>query len=188
MTSSHNSTTILALPANVSEADAFREFRSSPLASLAWGVAHGPLQRIAPFYLPFSLYRLQYQLGSVSYTRFVALDTVEGILDLFEFPEAFGPTLLVPVETRNKIAPALEEDRAESLLRERTLRLVFQQGFFRLRNPSLELRRVVAEFHIPYWLGFYGKDGAIRCRALDAVRRRMEGPKAAQLFERWLSN
>jgi hypothetical protein len=40
---------------------------------------------------------------------------------------------------------------------------------------------------MPYWLGFYGADGALRCRVLDAVRRRMEGAKARALFEHWLA-
>jgi hypothetical protein len=40
--------------------------------------------------------------------------------------------------------------------------------------------------HVPYWLGFYG-NAALRCRVLNAVRRRMEGAKASALFESWLA-
>ena len=179
---------ILTLRANVSESEAFREFRSTRFSALAWRLGHGPLQRIAPVYLPFSLYRLQYELSRTRYTRFVALDQIEGTLDLIEFPAALRADDLLSIQTRNKIEPALSDDRAESLLQEKSMRLVFQQGFFRLSRPQLELDCVLRQFHIPYWLGLYGKDGQLRCRALDAVRRRMEGSKATLLFEKWLAN
>ena len=179
--------TIRTLPAIVSEGEALCQFRSTRLPSLVWRLGNGPLRRIAPVYLPFGLYRLQYELGRTCYTRFVALDHVEGVLDLFEFPDALSDRDLLPVETRNKIGPTLSAERAESLLREKVMRLVFQQGLFRLGRPQLDLCCIINQFHIPYWLGFYGKDGSLRCRALDAVRRRMEGPKATFLFERWLA-
>ena len=182
------SESILTLRANVSESEAFREFRSAAFSSLVWRLGHGPLQRIALVYLPFSLYRLEYELGRTRYTRFVALDQIEGALDLIEFPAALGADDLLSIHTRNKICPALSDERAESLLQEKSLRLIFQQGFFRLSRPRLELDCALRQFHIPYWIGLYGKDGHLRCRALDAVRRRMEGAKAALLFERWLTN
>lgn len=188
MENTHNLATILTLPPSVSESEAFHEFRSARFSSMVWRLGNGPLQRIAPLYLPFGLYRLQYELGRTCHTRFVALDQVEGVLDLFEFPGPLSASDLLPVKTRNKIVPTLSAERAASLLREKVLRLVFQQGFFRLRPQQLELRCIIEQFHVPYWLGFYGKDGSLRCRALDAVRGRMEGPKATSLFERWLAN
>lgn len=188
MNSSRNLSTILSLPANVSQTEAFREFQSTRLPSLVWRLGNGPLQRIAPLYLPVALYRLRYQLGRVSRTRYFAIDQVEGSLDLFEFSHALADTDLHTIETQNKIAPALSCGGTETLLREKGLRLIFQQGFFRLSRLRLELDCVISQFHIPYWLGFYGRDGGLRCRALDAVRRRMEGPKATLLFERWLAN
>ncbi len=188
MNHSRDSASILTLRANVSESEAFREFRSTRLSSLVWRLGHGPLQRIAPVYLPFSLYRLQYELSRTRYTRFVALDQIEGALDLIEFPAVLGANDLLFIQTRNKIVPTLSDDRTESLLQEKSLRLIFQQGFFRLSRPQLELDCVLRQFHIPYWIGLYGKDGHLRCRALDAVRRRMEGAKATLLFERWLAN
>jgi hypothetical protein len=67
------------------------------------------------------------------------------------------------------------------------LRVIFQQGFFKLREHRLEISPEPCELHLPYWLGFYGSDGAVRCRAMDAVRRRMEGAKASAFFEQWLA-
>jgi hypothetical protein len=180
--------TIKTLRANVSEPEAFSEFRSTRLSSIVWRFGNGPLRKIAPVHLPFSLYCLQYELRRTCHRKFLAMDQVEGVLDLVEFPEALSSTDLLTIETRNKIAPTLSQGRAEFLLREKALRLVFQKGFFRLRKTQLEIQSVVKMFHIPYWLGFYGNDGSLHCRVLDAVRRRMEGPKVTQLFERWLAN
>ncbi len=67
------------------------------------------------------------------------------------------------------------------------LRLLFQSGFFKVRAPRVSVETVGVSFGIPYWLGFYGEDGSLRCRVLDAVRRRMEGEKATVLFEQWLA-
>jgi hypothetical protein len=182
-----NSSTILTLRANVSESEAFGEFRSTGISTLAWRLARGPLQRLAAVYVPFALYHLRYEIGRTRHTRFFALDLVEGVLDPFEFPQAINQDTLTSIETRNYIPPVLAGDRSEFLLREKALALIFQQGFFRLRHPQLEIDCVIKQFHIPYWLGFFGRDGNLQCRALDAVRRRMEGQKATQLFEKWLA-
>jgi hypothetical protein len=50
----------------------------------------------------------------------------------------------------------------------------------------LEITQQPVELHVPYWLGFYGNKVA-RCRAMDAVRRRIEGAKATALFESWIA-
>ncbi len=177
-----------ALRPNVSESEAFSEFRSMRLSSLMWRLSYGPLQRIALVFLPFALYRLHYEMGRTRRTRYFALDQIEGALDLYEFPEAISPGNLLSIETRNRVVPTLSAGRAESRLREKALRLIFQQGFFRLRQPQLQIECILNPFHIPYWLGFYGIDGNLRCRVLDAVRRSMEGQKASLLFERWLAS
>jgi hypothetical protein len=67
------------------------------------------------------------------------------------------------------------------------LRVIFQQGFFKLRALKVEIERVPGEFYLPYWLGFYGGNGTVRCRVMDAVRRRIEGAKASAFFEQWLA-
>ncbi len=188
MYDSHDPSTMLTLRTNVSESEALREFQSSRLSSLAWRLVNGPLRRIAPAYVPFALYRLQYEIGRKHYARFFALDQVDGTLDLYEFPKTISGNDLLHIEIGNNIHPSLPADRAESLLREKTLRLIFQQGFFRLRQPQLEIDCHLKHFHIPYWLGIFGSDGNLRCRVLDAVRRRMEGQKAALLFETWFAS
>lgn len=83
--------------------------------------------------------------------------------------------------------PALTEAKSEELLREKVLRVIFQQGFFKLRAVQLEIERLPDEIYLPYWLGFYGSGDNLHCRVMDAVRRRVEGAKASALFEDWLA-
>ena len=94
---------------------------------------------------------------------------------------------LLSIDSRNCLAPALPEERAVELLREKVLRIVFQQGFFKLRELRLDITREPCEIYLPYWLGFYGDERTVRCRVLDAVRRRIEGAKASAFFEQWLA-
>ena len=42
------------------------------------------------------------------------------------------------------------------MLREKVLRVIFQQGFFKMRGASIKLRvRLQEMVYLPYWLGFY---------------------------------
>jgi hypothetical protein len=119
--------------------------------------------------------------------RIFAIDSVDGSLDLFEFrtvPEESG---LIEVQTRNCLPGSLSEERAQRILRDKVLRIVFQQGFFKLRDASLEMEALPAEIYLPYWLGFYGESDSLRCRVMDAVRSRIEGAKASAFFEQWLA-
>jgi hypothetical protein len=177
---------ILSLKPNVSQDEAVRVFTSAGLGTLYWRMRSGPLQRIAGVYVPFFLYRVRYELAGAPQTRLFALDAVDGSLDLLEFPSVPDESQLLALETRNCLLPVLSVTRATELLRDKVLRVIFQQGFFKLRQPKLEITREPIDLHLPYWLAFYGKE-AVRCRAMDAVRRRIEGPKASTFFEEWLA-
>src|ERR1051325_187915 len=115
------------------------------------------------------------------------MDAVDGSLDLFQFRTVPQADELVTVQTRNCPAGTLGEERAQEVLREKVVRIVFQQGFFKLREASLEIEALPGGIHLPYWLGFYGASDALRCRVMDAVRRRLEGAKASAFFEQWLA-
>jgi hypothetical protein len=147
----------------------------------------GPLQKIAEAYVPFWLYRVRYEMGRAAHTRIFALDAVDGSLDLFEFPRVPEERELMSIDSRNRLAPTLTEEGAAELVREKVLRVVFQQGFFKLRDARLEIAREPCDMYLPYWLGFYGGNGTVRCRVMDAVRRRIEGAKASAFFEQWLA-
>jgi len=178
---------IRALKPNVTQEEAVRFFRSGVLSAAYWRVRSGPLQRIADAYVPFWVYQVRYEIGRARKTRFFALDAVHGALDLFEFPRVPSDSELVTIETRNQLVPRLQSDAAAELLKMKVLRVLFQQGFFKLHALKVEIERMPVELHLPYWLAFYGRNESAKCRVMDAVRRRIEGAKARSFFEEWLA-
>jgi hypothetical protein len=178
---------IRSLRPNVTQDEALRAFRAGGLSSLLWRVRKGPLQKIAEAYVPFRLYRVRYSMNRERIQRIFAMDAVDGSLDLFEFRAAPEDGEFVSVLTRNSLPGSLSEEQARQILRDKVLRIVFQQGFFKLRDASLEIESLPGEIYLPYWLGFYGGRNSLRCRALDAVRRRVEGARASAFFEQWLA-
>jgi len=180
-------TTIRCLRPNVTREEALQTFTSSGPASLYWKWRSGSLRRIADAYIPFRIYRVRYCMNGAHHTHLFALDAVDGSLDLFEFATPPSDAETVSVSTRNHPPPALSEAHSEQLLRDKILRVIFQQGFFKIRKIKLETEQLPGVIHLPYWLGFYGTGEDLRCRVLDAVRRRVEGAKASALFEGWLA-
>jgi hypothetical protein len=179
-------TYIQALKPNVTQQEALRQFSGFGFSALYWRVRSGPLRRLADVYVPYRLYRVQYNIGRTPHASLFAMDAVNGSLDLFTFPRVPAAQNLVSIHTRNYIAPSLQSSSAEALLHQKVLRVIFQQGFFKLRDLKLEIALEPLELHVPYWLGFYG-NANLRCRVLDAVRRRIEGAKASAFFEAWLA-
>jgi hypothetical protein len=177
---------IQTLKPKVTQTDALRKFSALTPAALLRTLRLGPLQRIAEVYVPFHLYRVNYDLGREHQARLFAIDAVEGSLDLFEFPTPPAQDDLARIETRNVLPTNLADDAAQPHLREKVLRIIFQQGFFKLRDANLKIERIPLDLHLPYWLALYGKE-TVRCRVLDATRNRIDGAKAAALFETWLS-
>jgi hypothetical protein len=181
-----DTTYIQALKPNVTQEEALRTFSGVGLSTLYWRMRAGPLQRIAEAYLPYWLYRVQYNMGRVAHSTLFAIDAVNGSLDLFTFPKVPAGCDLISIHTRNRIASSLQRSATEAALRQKVLRVIFQQGFFKVRDLKLQIAPEPLELHIPYWLGFYG-NAVLRCRVLNAVRRRMEGAKASAMFEAWLA-
>ena len=175
---------IRVLKPNVTQDEALRAFSATGFSSLYWRIRSGPLRRIADVYVPYFLFGVK--CGNAR-PRLFALDAVDGSLDLFEFPRIPEDCEFRAFHDRNRLGAALSEEQAADLLRDKALRIIFQQGFFRLRNAQLEISLVPCELHLPYWLGFYGREGSLRCRVMDAVRRRIEGAKASAFFEQWLA-
>jgi hypothetical protein len=180
------SASIQTLKPNVSQSAALEKFSTLVPASILRTLRLGPLQRIAQVYVPFHLYRVDYDLGREHQSRLFAIDVVDGSLDLFEFPVPPKPDELSQIETKNALPTNLSDDAAQELLREKVLRVVFQQGFFKLRDAQLTFEREPLDLHLSYWLAFHGKEN-LRCRVLDATRGKIEGAKASALFESWLS-
>ncbi|HEY1925075.1 MAG TPA: hypothetical protein VGG58_07465 [Candidatus Acidoferrum sp.] len=177
---------IQSLKPHVSQTEALRRFSVFGLGSIYRRLCTGPIQRIAEVYVPFHLYRVEYDLGREHQSRLFAIDAVNGSLDLFEFPSIPAHVDLHKIETRNSLPISLSEEQAQERLREKVLRVIFLQGFFKLRKANLTCTRESLALYFPYWLAFYG-DKFVHCRVLDATRRRIEGAKASALFETWLA-
>ena len=142
---------IRILKPNVTQEEALRAFSSAGASALYWRIRSGPLRRIADVYVPYFLFCVK---CTAMPPHLFAMDAVDGSLDLFEFPRVPGDGELLTRNSRNLLGAALTEEQAAGLLREKVLRLVFQQGFFKLRGPRIEITRVPCELHLPYWLGF----------------------------------
>src|SRR5260370_18015550 len=178
---------IRSLRPNVTREEAIQAFTATGISSVYWKLRSGSLQNIGDAYIPFRIYKVRQSAGGGRHTHHFALDAVDGSLDLFEFAKPPGDTETITVASRNHLPPALTEALSENLLRDKVLRLIFQRGFFKVRNVQLETKQLPGEIHLPYWLGFYGTSEDLRCRAMDAVRRRIEGARASALFEHWLA-
>jgi len=172
------------LKPNVTQDEALRTFSNAGFSALYWRMRGGPLRRIADVYVPYFLFHVKCGNGR---PRLFAIDAVDGSLDLFEFPHVPEGRELSALHTRNCLPASLSAASATYLLREKVLRVIFQQGFFKLRDVRLEITSVPCELYLPYWLGFHERGGVVRCRAMDAVRRRIEGAKASAFFEHWLA-
>src|ERR1700676_2020832 len=146
-------TSIVALRPNVTQEDAVRQFSSRGLSSMYWRMTAGRLQRIAEAYVPYQFYEVSYVMARAPQTRLFAMDVVDGSLDLFEFPRMPTRQQLLTMDTRNRVEPYLPAGAADELLREKALRVVFQQGFFKVREASLNFLRMPDIVHLPYWLG-----------------------------------
>lgn len=178
--------TICSLKSNVSQAEAIEEFRGGLVGRVRrlWG---SELRLVAPVYVPFRLYRVEISNGRNRQTCWFALDAVNGSLDLYHFEHIPNVADLLQVETRNRPEPVLEEDQALRLLEDKIRRVLFQMGFFRIRDLRIGAECVPLDLHIPYWIGFFALGKSVRLRVIDAVRRRFEGAKARAFFESWLA-
>src|ERR1700730_14582150 len=127
---------IRALKPNVTQEEAVRTCSALGLSSLYWRMRSGPLQKIAEAYVPFRLYRVRYELVRAPQMRLFALDAVDGSLDLFEFPRIPDDRELVSFDGRNRLTPTLSDERAVELLREKVLRIIFQQGSSNFASPG----------------------------------------------------
>lgn len=181
---------ILSVRPNVSREDALEMLGGSDASTMLWRMRKGRLQSVADVYVPYRFFSVQMTGRSTSLTHVYAIDSVVGSLDTCEFENIPDAQTLVRVETRNWMAAALSEEQAQSRLRDRVLRMIFQRGFFKVRTPDLKVEPLATEIYLPYWLGFYGRggrEGQIHCRVVDAVRRRVEGAKARAFFESWIA-
>jgi hypothetical protein len=151
------------------------------------GVVRGRLRQIASAYLPFRLYHVEIVNRGATKAALYGADAVSGQLDLYEFDAAPAASDLITLTTRNAPLGRIATPLALELLENKVRRAVFQTGFFGVRGLQIRARPLDVEFHVPYWLGFFGNRERATLQAMDAVRRRFEGAKARAIFSDWLT-
>src|ERR1700730_6619789 len=107
---------------NVTQKEEFQAFRGRGLDALYWRAFRGSLQRLAPAYVPFRLYRVEYELGRTHNLLTCGLDQVNGILDLFEFPSLPRTEQLVALESLNVLPVRITSEQAAAGSREKAFR------------------------------------------------------------------
>jgi hypothetical protein len=171
---------------NVSREQAVAAFNSSGLRRLSWIYDFRPLRSIADLYIPFRLYQVSIKHGNTVDTRWMAIDLIFGGLDPFSF-EAFPCAEdMDGINNKNRPQPLLEDSVARQILKTKIQRVLFQTGFFRMRNLDIELQPAIEQLHMPYWVGFFGANEKASIQILDATRRVMEGGKLRRYVYEWL--
>jgi hypothetical protein len=181
-------TRIRSLKPNVTREQAVAQFASTGFSRIIRNGFFGPLRSVAEFYVPFRLFRTRIVNRGVTDEKLVALDAVNGTLDLFRFDHLPGESETVNVETRNCAPAELENSLAIELLIAKLRRVLYRGGFFRVRDLSVTATPLDDELFIPYWLGFRGSNNNARVSVIDAVRRRPEGGKLRRLVEHWVAS
>ncbi len=173
---------IRTLKRNVTQEQAARQLGGSLWRKLRLG----RLQALAEVYLPFRVYQVCIENRGKTETRYVALESVAGTLDLYGLDSLPEDMELVEVETRNHPDATLNDERGREIVIDHVRRMLFTNGFFRLRRLNIIAEPLQMEIHVPYWIGLFGSRERLKLVALDAVRRQVEGGKAVRLFEQWL--
>lgn len=178
---------IRVLRANVSHSEAVHTLAGSGLAGLLRRATLGPLRSLADVYVPFHVYEVRITNNSNVTQQYFALDAVSGMLDPYRLEHVPNESDTIEIDTRNRIPATLEPETGKAILCEKVRRMLFLQGFFRLRGLKLEAAYLPAPVHFPYWVGFFGAGENAAIRILDALRRQPEGDKVRQLVLSWLT-
>lgn len=177
---------IRSLRPNVSREEAV-EHISGGMSGAFRKATLGPLRSIADFYIPFRLFRVEISNSGRTDQRIFGIDVLQGLLDLYQFERLPDETRIMGIDTRNCCVASLDDARASALVVEKVRRIVFRQGFFRMRDLRIHAAAIDCDLHIPYWIGFHGTGDTARVSIIDAVRRRFEGAKVKRILEEWLA-
>ena len=177
------SNTIKVLTPNVTRGEAFSTLRPG----IARRLATGPLRSMADVYVPYRVNRVEITSGGITRTRFLAFDASFGLLDPYELGSVPDAAQTSSVNTRNAAPILVDEALAVRLLEDKVRRMVFSEGFFRLRNMAIRIEPLAAIVHVPNWVGFYGWGECASIQVIDAVRRTREGAKMRHALRRWLT-
>ena len=185
MTGEGTTTHIRSLKPNVTREEAIRHFTNGVLNG-AVELIRGPVRSLAEFYIPYRLFQVTIRSGGREQSETFAMDAVRGVLDLYQLPALAAYDEFLTLQTRNVLPAELDAAQAEERLIAKVRRMVFTQGFFRVRDLKIEATPISGEICIPYWVCFRGSGERAHLAILDAVRRRPEGAKVRRLVEEWL--
>ena len=177
---------IRSLRPNVTRQEALEQFTTRGPLGFARSLAYGPLRSIADFYIPFRVFEVDITNSGKTDRRLIAVESVSGMLDLYQFEHLPRNKEIMDITTRNCLEARLGNDDAKKLLIEKLRRVLFSKGFFKLRSLEVTATPLPGDLHIPYWVGFRGRGSRVRITALDAMRRTLEGAKVPRLLEQWL--
>jgi hypothetical protein len=179
---------IRALNPNVSQEEALEMLSPRGLSGLARNIVSGPVRSVADFYIPFRIFQVEIQNAGEKTSHVFGLDAVNGALDLYTWEHLPTQNELFLLETRNRLPVVLPEEDGQRMVADKVRRLIFAQGFFRVRKFSISAEPVPGEIHVPYWAAFRGHGIRAHIAVLDAVRRQIEGSRVRQMLRQWLTS
>ena len=177
---------IRSLKPNVTREEAVAQFSGGILNPFR-DFAFGAVRSVADTYIPFRLFEVSVSNRQRHEQHLLALDAVNGTLDLYRFEQIPSPSEVVVLETRNCPPGQLDDDHAGELVVEKFRRVLFSRGFFRLGELHISATALPGEIHVPYWVALRGHSSRVHLEIIDAVRRRYEGAKVRKLLETWLA-
>lgn len=179
-------TRIRTLRPNVTREEAVRQF-SVGLPGRLRELLSGPLRSVADFYIPFRIFDVEINNAGKKDRRIFGLDAVTGSLDPYYFDHPPASEDVREFETRNRLTANLDPVQAQQIAITKIQRLLFTRGFFRIRNLAISINPNPQEIHIPYWVGFRGRDRSATFEIIDAVRRQPEGARVRRMLQDWLT-
>ncbi len=141
----------------------------------------GRLRAVIGIHLPYHLFQVS---TADNDAVLLAIDAVSGEMDLYRFDEMPAITDHAPAVER-RIPVALSVEVARRRLSDRTLRMIFLKGFFRLRHPKIDCV-YVGEILLPYWIGLFERRDRVKLEVIDACRGQFEGEKVREVVRQSL--
>lgn len=175
--------TIYSIKPNLPRNAAVRMLRGTGMAGIVRHFWPGELRSVADAYIPLRIFRTEVRNADKSEIACFGIDAVEGSLDLIRFE---GSSDLIELQTRNWVGPILTESQLKDPLTDKVRRLAYRRGFFNLSDLEIRAEALTFGIFVPYWVGFFGNDGSLKVRVIDAVRGELAGPKVHALIENWL--
>jgi hypothetical protein len=144
----------------------------------------GKLELQTGFFLPCYLFKVVVQNAGLRQEPYLAIDAMTGELDLRKFDQPPDQEEYDEAESEQSGPFRLDEADALAILQEHVRRMVYQQGFFRIRDLSIT-GKLIDRFYILYHVAFYVRKDRARMEVIDSVRGQFEGAKLRDLIQDW---